>query len=267
MIIVGLMGVLSAIYIIYLQIRGQVPNTLKVLSERVLEGEEQLVKDEQITHGNLMITMSGSQEKSNLMVGEMINKAHEMQKALSHHPDCTLICQEKHEETGKIQFIPVENGLQVKLEGENNGCHYIFLITSERQWQQKASYSLKLMGNTCNRGYDQLRAYALQLYRKWHIPVKEYTVFSNTIKGKKVEREVEEIAKQLFQALNAVKTEEYRDNEIATTCSYYGYCPYVASYYKDELGHRSNMQIVFTYDEIRNNTKLKIAFPFYNEPF
>lgn len=267
MIIVGLLGILSASYIIYLQIRGQVPNTLRVLSEKVVMGESQLGENGQIMTENLTVTISGSEDKSDLMVGEMINRAYQMERALSHNPDCTLICQEEHELAGKIQLTPVENGLQVRLEGENNKCHYIFLITSEKDWNQKVYYSLKLTGNTSNKGYDQLRAYALQTYRKWHIPFKEYMVFSSTLRSKKVETQVEETAKQLFQALDAIRTDEYKSDEVATTHSYYGYCPYVDAYYQDELGHKSNMQIIFTYDEIQHHTKLKIAFPFYNEPF
>ena len=110
--------------------------------------------------------------------------------------------------------------------------------------------------------------HANDLLEQWKIEAKkEFIFFEGTIDHSMASAEKEKISQAIFDHLDAARTNYYVDSIEKSTCSYYGYCPYIDEYYKEENGYKTNMQIAFNDNEIVGQTEIRIAFPFYNEVF
>ena len=171
----------------------------------------------------------------------------------------------------KLQGADIENKKeQMKrlLEKNEEKDGYTFSVKNQEDIHYNTYYNLKIVGSSDTVSMDQLRNQAYAQLEAWQVIPKETTYFKAILKGEALDQEEgSKIKEALFKGLKAKSTNFYQDDRVTTTYAYYGYTPYIEDYIVEADGKKSNMQIIFKYNELLSQTELIIAFPFYNEPF
>ena len=96
---------------------------------------------------------------------------------------------------------------------------------------------------------------------------KESINFIGCIEGEIAKEKRAYYKNQILKSLNGHVVDYYQDDYNNTTESYYGYTPIIDTYITTTGRRRMNTQIIFTYNEVTNMTRVIVAFPFYNDPY
>lgn len=253
------LGIICSIYILMLEAYSRIPAKLSFIEKRL---------EDEITFDEIGILISGRCYGEALSQKELAEKANEMGRALSHQDTCSRFCKLEHGRVSNFEILPIDGGNLLRMEGEDTYCSYVFTIKNQKDIHQNSYYQFKLTGKEDAYHVDQLKAYANDLLDKWcSEKAKEFIYFAGDMTKLATANEKAILSQAIFDHLDAARTNFYADEVEKSTCSYYGYCPYIDDYYKEESGFKSNMQIAFNDNEIEGQTKVRVAFPFYNEVF
>lgn len=212
------------------------------------------------------VELSGVIYDEKLQVGDIEDKMQQMESSLERHANHS-----KHYEIEEDNALRsntyLNNILEDSIEKIGQGYQYTFSLKNQKDIHYNTYYTLKLVGGADVSYIDQLRNKGYEQLQAWHVAPKETIYFKAIIPGVLSEEDTTQIKQQLFHNLEAKTTNFYQDDLVETTYAYYGYTPYIEDYITEADGQKSNVQVGFKYDELKDQTELIIAFPFYNQPF
>ena len=252
-------ALLSATYIFAIDYYDTMPEKLTSLKDKL--------SIETVTYTEVGVALDGIVYDEQLNLVDIHSKQDKMAHQLAHTSECSRLCKINHSDLSNKTTHIDDEVKQVEVENSNEEWRYTFTLKNQKDIHENSYYHLEIVGgeNTQyldvlrNRGYDQLKA--------WQVDAKETIYFKGFILGNLSKEERSQMKDQLLQNLDAKETNYYEDDLNETTCAYYGYTPYIKEYVTEADGQRTNVQISFKYNEIRHETDIIIAFPFYNDPF
>ena len=201
---------------------------------------------------------------------ELYDMNHTFSEILSHDKECSKFCTQSHTHVVSSSMWQEKDMLHLKITSNRSKPAFIMDIQSTKSTPEKLVATMQIEGNAQEeeiREIDNIRELTWKVYKRLKKAPKESIIFHASINKKLSEGEMERYAHQLFKALNAQTRQIYQDDLNETTAAFYGYTKAFSQYIFDNKGKKSNLQIAFSYDEIKNTTFVVIAFPFYNEVF
>ena len=277
-IIVSIAALLSSLYILVFASYCKLPNnlttiydmlTMKGASSKIskkLVATSKQVQEMNISYDETCVTIIGIVYGETLDEKALVTRADEMSYALSHEDDCSKVCTMSHINNATIEVATKDDEKIAIVQYDDGENSYIFNIKNQKDIGHNTYYELKITGIRNTVHLDQMKGHAQALFDKWHVETKETFYFKGVLSGERI-AQYPFIKEQMMQHLDAVQTNAYVDDINESTCAYYAYCPYIASYYREQNGFKTNMQIAFHYDDVANQTEVIVAFPFYNEVF
>lgn len=252
-------ALLSATYIFAIDHYDTMPKQLTFLKDKL--------NMEEVHYTEVGVELSGIVYDESLELMDLQNKQYEMAEQLAHTKECSKLCKVSHSDLSKKTIDMVNQVKQAEVENSDEGWQYTFTLKNQKDTHENSYYYLKIVGGEDMQRMDILRNRGYDQFKAWHINTKETIYFKGFISGILSEEERKQLKDQLLQNLSAKETNSYQDDLNETTCAYYGYTSYIKGYMIEADGQKTNVQISFKYDEIRNETDIIIAFPFYNDPF
>lgn len=254
-----IMACLSMSYIFAFEMYDTMPNKLEKLIEKITLDE--------ITYEEIGVQLSGIQYEVPNTKETLETMNEEMNMALAHDIECSKLCRIPHDYLATTTTC--EEDQLVQLESNNHGetWAYHFTLKNQKDVHYNMYYDLKITGTDDIRKLDTLRGRGKAQLEEWDVEVSESIYFKGTISGPVAKEQEEKIAKKLFQNLSAKATNYYEDDLTATTCAYYGYTPWLKDYVKENNHEKTNVQVIFKYNDELNQTEVIVAMPFYNLPF
>lgn len=250
LIVILIIATCSMTYIFAIDSYDTMPDKM----QKILQQIETL---EEITYKEADIKMSAIQYNKELTKEDLQAMNDAMSTQLAHDSGCSPL----------TTFSENKNLVQITSSEGDEEWNYEFKLKEQQDIHHNVYYDLKIVGSKDIEKVDTLRNRAKAQFKEWGIRPKESIYFKATIAGKVSKQETNEIAEQLFERLDAKKTNYYEDDLEETTCVYYGYSSWFKEYIQEQDGDKTNMQVGFKYNDELNRTELTIAFPFYNEPF
>lgn len=262
-----MIAVFSTVYIVGVEAYSKLPMASALLYERITREQDKgtgLIS--QLTYEETGIKITGSSTTEKLSVADLMGKADTMAWLLSQRENDNNAHIVQHTYTGGAEVTLLAQGLQVKAVGGDGLLKYCFTIVSQEDTHH-THYELTIIAEGNRAHLDQQAARAYTQLKQWQVAVKESLYFKGSLPVRCKKVDYEGMKTQLFSCLKVQETNRYEDESMATTCAYYGYSPDVKTYYKEADGRKTNVQLAFTYNEIKGETTVIIAFPFYNEVF
>ncbi len=252
-------ALLSTTYIFAIEHYDTEPKKLAFFKERL--------DIEAVDYTEVGIELSGIIYNEKLEAVDLQNKQEEMAEQLAHTQECSKLCMIRHSDLSKKRIDREEQLKMAELKDSGLGWAYLFTLKNQKDIHENSYYHLKIVGGEDISRLDVLRNRGYEAFKRWHIKVKETIYFKGFMIGALDEKKRTQNKDQLLQNLDAEETNFYRDDLNESTCAYYGYTPHIKDYVMETDRQKSNVQISFKYDEMRGETDIIIAFPFYNEPF
>ena len=230
----------------------------------------QAVNNLQINITQAEVNFSLVKEGDKLTEDELYAMNTEFSEILSHNEACSKFCSQIHGHTVSSSMWQEENSFNLQLISYSNTPKFVMNIKSQAQNNFKTTAKMHIEGY----GHveeiqkiDNIRELTWRVYKKLNKTPKENLIFHAYVNKKLNREEMQQYAAKLYESLEAKPRHFYQDDLNQTTAAFYGYTKEFNQYVLDEKGEKSNIQIGFSYDEIRDKTYIVIAFPFYNEVF
>ena len=252
-------ALLSTTYIFAIDYYDNEPKKLAFLQQRLtLEG---------VDYTEVGVELSGILYDEKLEAMDLETKQYEMAQQLAHTKECSKLCMISHSDLSEKSIDMEAQIKKAELRDSGPGWAYHFTLKNQKDKHENSYYHLKIVGGEDISHIETLRNRGYNQFKAWHIKTKEAIYFKGFIVGNLSEEKRNQIKEQLLQNLDGKETNVYRDDLNPSTCAYYGYTSHIKEYVTEADGQKSNVQISFKYDELRDQTDMIIAFPFYNEPF
>lgn len=189
---------------------------------------------------------------------------------LSHAKECSKFCSQIHGNEVSTSMWKEEDSLYLELTSNSNTPKFVMDIESQNTNNHKVVAKMHIEGfaNTEEiEEIDNIRERTWKVYKKLKKTPKENIIFTAQVDKKLGMKEMQNYADKLYENLDAKPRQIYQDDLNQSTVAFYGYTKKFNQYVVDDKGQKSNIQIGFAYDEIRDKTYIIVAFPFYNEAF
>lgn len=189
---------------------------------------------------------------------------------LSHTKECSKFCSKIHGNAVSTSMWKEEDSLYLELTSNSNSPKFNMDIESQTTDNFKVIAKMHIEGSANIEEIekiDNIRERTWKVYKKLKKTPKENIIFTAQVDKKLEMKEMKNYADKLYESLDAKPRQIYQDDLNQTTAAFYGYTKRFNQYVLDDKGEKANIQIGFSYDEIRERTYIVIAFPFYNEPF
>ncbi len=226
------------------------------------------IKVHDIAFTEIGIEMNTVAYNEKLNKDDIISKRADLVHNLSHLTTCTKLCKLDHRNDIKLGKVKEHDDcISTSLEEKGYDWSYVATIRNQKDVNYNTYYDIKVKGATNVDQLDCIVNWANEYFKAMDITPLETVYFKGTLPKKLTQRECEKIKKTMFKKLDGKTTNFYQDELNSTTCAYYGYTPHYKGFIKEADGAKSNVQLAFSYDDVKGCTNVIVAFPFYNEPF